>query len=391
MGHYELPGVGVFGTGSNVGLLVQSLRSHGFVVAAIWSPTLDAALEAGAALDVPFATNKVDDVLLHRNVGLVAVLCQPDLHSQIAVKALGIGKHVLCDVPVALNQGQVMKMVHAAQYYPSLISVLAHGLRYVPAFQELKRRINAGYAGHVAVCDVNINYSIAHNNTSSYSSPEYTTTNANSTYSSTTNSNPTQGYDWWCSKLMGGGVLSCIGSHVVDILAYITGETATRAHGITRTCTRTTQHVHGIRRIDSDHFCCFQLHLTGGAVANVSLNSHVPGPYLQQFVVCGSKGRLTVRGAELYGQLVEDTQEKRLVEAHGDGAQQAGLPGLVQCLKAAFMSGRDGSERPVSGAATFEDGQYVQAVLDAVRLSAATRQWEQVTVIQEDSDSSVRR
>ncbi|XP_018010569.1 glucose-fructose oxidoreductase domain-containing protein 2 [Hyalella azteca] len=382
---HELPGVGVFGTGGNVGLLVQSLRSHGFTVAAIWSPTLDAALETEAALDVPFATNKVDEVLLHRNVGLVAVLCQPDLHSQIAVKALGIGKHVLCDVPVALNQGQVMKMVHAALYYPSLISVLGHGLRYVPAFQELKRQIKAGYVGELAVCDVNIHYSIAHSNISS--SSNYTSTNDNSNYTS----NSEQGYDWWCSKLMGGGVLSCIGSHVVDILAFITGETATRAHGVTRTCTRTTRHVRGIRRIDSDHFCCFQLQLTGGAVVNVSLNSHVPGPYNQQLVVCGSKGRLTVRGAALYGQLQEDTHEKLLVEAQGDGAQQAGLPGLVQALKEAFSSGRDGSERPVVGAATFLDGQYVQAVLDAVRLSTATRQWEQVTVMQEDSDSGMRR
>ena len=55
----SLPGVGVFGTGGNAGLLVKSLRAEGFTVAAIWSPTLEAALDAGATLDVPFATNKV--------------------------------------------------------------------------------------------------------------------------------------------------------------------------------------------------------------------------------------------------------------------------------------------------------------------------------------------
>ena len=36
---------------------------QGFFVAAIWSPTLEAASEAGAALDVPFATNKVSHYL----------------------------------------------------------------------------------------------------------------------------------------------------------------------------------------------------------------------------------------------------------------------------------------------------------------------------------------
>ena len=61
----ELPGVGIFGTGGNASLLVKSLRSQGFTVAAIWSPTLDAALDTGAALDVPFATNKVGSIAVH--------------------------------------------------------------------------------------------------------------------------------------------------------------------------------------------------------------------------------------------------------------------------------------------------------------------------------------
>lgn len=47
---------------------------------------------------------QVDDVLLRKDVDLVFIICQPDLHAQIAVKALGIGKHVLCDRPAGLCQ-----------------------------------------------------------------------------------------------------------------------------------------------------------------------------------------------------------------------------------------------------------------------------------------------
>ena len=55
----ELPGVGVFAGSGNAPLLVEKLRGAGFTVVAIWCQTLEAALEAGAKLDVPFATNKV--------------------------------------------------------------------------------------------------------------------------------------------------------------------------------------------------------------------------------------------------------------------------------------------------------------------------------------------
>lgn len=44
-----------------------------------------------------------------------------------------------------------------------------------------------------------------------------------------------------------------------------------------------------------------------------------------------------MRGSALYGQLVDDTEEQLLVKGEGDGAQQAGLPGLVQVLIATLL------------------------------------------------------
>ena len=75
------------------------------------------------------------------------ILTPPTYHAQIAQKALGIGKHVLCDRPTSLSQSDALKMVHAAAYYPSLIAIINHGLRFLPAFILMKKFINEGYVG----------------------------------------------------------------------------------------------------------------------------------------------------------------------------------------------------------------------------------------------------
>ena len=56
-------------------------------------------------------SHQVDDVLLKKDVALIIIFCPPSLHSQIAVKALGIGKHVVCGVPGGLDQPECLRMV----------------------------------------------------------------------------------------------------------------------------------------------------------------------------------------------------------------------------------------------------------------------------------------
>lgn len=89
-----LPGIGVFGTGSVARVLVPILREKGFNVEAIWGPTLRDAEDISKELQIPFYTNKIDDVLLKKDINFVFIICAPYLHSQISVKALGIGEFV---------------------------------------------------------------------------------------------------------------------------------------------------------------------------------------------------------------------------------------------------------------------------------------------------------
>lgn len=152
-----LPGIGVFGTGSVVRVFIPFLREKGFKIEAIWGRTIAEASEIAADLEIPFHTSRIDDVLLRRDVDLIFIMCCPSLHAQIAVKALGIGKHVVCDKPAGLSQSEALKMVKAAQYYPSLISIVNHSLRFLPAFISMKREIEEGYlGGPISIIDIRV-------------------------------------------------------------------------------------------------------------------------------------------------------------------------------------------------------------------------------------------
>lgn len=80
---HTLPGIGIFGTNEVVKVLVPILREKGFEIQAIWGKTISEAEAIAKELKINFFTNKVDDVLLCKNVDLIFILCQPFLHQQI--------------------------------------------------------------------------------------------------------------------------------------------------------------------------------------------------------------------------------------------------------------------------------------------------------------------
>ncbi|XP_017857723.1 PREDICTED: glucose-fructose oxidoreductase domain-containing protein 1 [Drosophila arizonae] len=361
-----LPGVGVFGTGEIANVLVPLLREKGFEVKAIWGRTLREAKETANAQNVSFYTNVIDEVLLRKDVDLVFIVCQPFLHAEISVKALGIGKHVVCDKPAGLHQTDSMKMVRAAQYYPTLISLVNHPLRFLPAFTQMRRCLQDGLIGslgEVVLMDVRVQMGTLF--------PEK--------------------YNWMCDAQMGGGALNLVGS-VVDLVHFLSQQQAIRVHGVLRAYTKTTPSINGIRQITAPDFCNFQMELASGTLVTVALHSHtVPTKsFSQEVLVYGSKGHLVVRGGDLF--VLKESQQKEeavyvdVQDLHVSTNNSLlprpyikGLCKMVGALKEAFNS-KESSwiKAPVSTAATFEDGLYVQAVVEAIRKSNETRQWQRV-------------
>ncbi|XP_012259995.2 glucose-fructose oxidoreductase domain-containing protein 2 [Athalia rosae] len=373
-----LPGIGLFGTGQVVRVIVPFLRAKGFKIEAVWGRTLAEAAELARSLEIPFYTSRIDDVLLRKDVDLIFIMCSPNLHAQIAVKALGIGKHVVCDKPAGLSQQEALKMVRAAQYYPSLISIVNHSLRFLPAFVRMRRAIEEGYLrGPVTVIDIRVQMgSLLHN-----------------------------GYDWLCNDTMGGGILALVGSHVIDLIFHLVGQRAIRVHAVVRTFTQTTQFINGIRHVSAPDFCTFQMELSGGALVTATLSNHLPGQLTQEVLVCGAGDHLVVRGGDLHGfreGMNKDGKEEVLysdVDNLEDSTINSidsiplpyvkGLKKLIGALREAFQPVEDKKgwiKEPVSSAATFEDGLYVQAVIDALRQSNKRREWIKVCILTEEPD-----
>jgi len=379
----RLPGVGVFGNSSAACLLANALQEKGFRVEAVWGRTDKEAEDTARTLRVTFYTSKVDDVLLRKDVDMVMIYCPPSLHSQIAVKALGIGKHVLCGVPGGLDQAECLRMVQAAQYYPNLMATVGYGLRFLPSMVALRRQLrDAEFLGDsVSLVDVRIECA---------SLLEHS-------------------YSWCCDSGMGGGVLTLLGSHIVDLLQYLDLGKVARVHATLKTLTRTTDNIGGIRQVTADDVAVLQLQLVGGTFVTCTINSELEG-FSQKVVICGSSGHLSATQADLKGKrkgaLKEevfylDTHSNRMLEEDPSlpRIQRIGLLKMVEELKEMFStSGGFHGEKVPGGqqwgqdhnciAATFEEALYVQAVVEALRKSSESRQWTKVLVQAEDGSST---
>ncbi len=141
----------------------------------------------------------------------------------------------------------------------------------------------------------------------------------------------------------------------------------------------------------ADDYACFQLLMNGGVVCSVTLNFNLPGTDVHEIMLVGSSGRIVARGTELYGQRASMQVEELLLSDGGEavGPSVRGLNSMVTQLRLSFQEQEDRRSwvrHPVSMAASFEDGLYVQTVVDAIKRSNRTGEWESVEVKIQDVD-----
>lgn len=215
-------------------------------------------------------------------------------------------------------------------------------------------------------------------------------------------------YDWLCDATMGGGVLNLIGSHIIDLVSFLIGKHATKVHGVVKTYNKNTKNVSGIRQVTAPDFCNFQMELDGGSIiVTVSILANFSNPkFSQEIMVFGRDGHMTIRNNDLFGHRKNTDKEEQLYldkdsPIHTTMSTMTlttinninnimpypyinGMRNMIDALRKSFITEQSSwVKEPVQTAATFEDGLYVQAVLDAVRQSSESKSWIKVNIMSE--------
>lgn len=404
-------GCAIFGCNEISKVICSLLREKGFSVQAIWGKTKEEAQEFANELKITFYSNKIDDILLRKDVSFSFVLCQPYLHSHIVVKSLGIGKHVFCDHTFGINVADAQKMasleeqkiiylilttffylqVHASEYYPSLINLVNHSLRFLPAVVQCRKAISEKLIGDISLIDVTVKISsLIHGKRLQLLLLHYRLISV-----------ILDKFTWLCDAHQGSGCLNLIGSHVIDLCYYLTGRKAKRVHGIVKTFRQQTSTINGIRHITAPDFCNFQLELDGSpnetilVIANIQSNQGCRNGFEQDVSVIGEFGKLIIVGGDLIcvrrksGDETADYKEEKLYVEIQDMRTESTIPRqhikgmskMISALKEAFTtpaSNSNWNKEPVASAANFNDGLYVQQVIEAIKRSSDTRSWVKV-------------
>jgi predicted dehydrogenase len=145
-----------------------------------------------------FGTTDYRRLIASPEIDLIDICTPNDLHFPIFMEALAAGKHIYCEKPLALNLAQASEMRAAARRSDRIIQ-LAFNYRFIPAITRARQLVDGGFLGNVLT--FRINYLHA-----SYLDPE-------------------RKISWRLQHASsGGGALVDLGSHAIDMIAYLLGD-----------------------------------------------------------------------------------------------------------------------------------------------------------------------
>lgn len=91
---------------------------------------------------------KLDDALADPEIEAVDLCLPTDMHESATIAALRAGKHVLVEKPMALDLASCQRMIAEAERSRKILMV-AHVLRFFPAYRALQRSVDDGELGDI--------------------------------------------------------------------------------------------------------------------------------------------------------------------------------------------------------------------------------------------------
>ncbi len=337
-----MPKVAILGTGWGVRVQALAFRAAGWDLHAVWGR--DHAKAKAAQLEHGFALAPDSWREALHGADLVSITTPPMEHFEQTLAALERGVNVLCEKPMALNAGEARAMVNAAQSSKAW-ALIDHELRFLPVRQRMRELIADGFIGQPRAAEVRMVFG--------------------------GRADANRPYNWWSSRALGGGVLSAIGSHVLDGLRFVLGREATMIGAQLNTAVTTLPDSSGApQTVDSDDYAALLLDFDG-VPTTVLLNIAARHGYEDALYIHGSSGSLVLRdGLKLEGAKSGEALQNLtppMTSAIPMGLNSSNAFEVGTVLLASYL--RDcieRSARPDAGA-SLEDGLKVQTLMDEAR------------------------
>ncbi|WP_336660226.1 Gfo/Idh/MocA family protein [Leucobacter sp. USHLN153] len=314
-----------------------------------------------AAAALGYARSASPEELLVEGLGVVHVCTPNTTHLDYARAALLAGSHVICEKPLATSGADARELADLSEQR-GLVGAVPFVYRYHPMVREARARIASGEAGTVLTVSGQYlqDWLLA------------------------------AGDDNWRVATDSGGpsrAFADIGSHLVDLVEFVSGDRITRLVATTRTVheERAGQPVH------TEDAVALTLELAGGGIGSLLISQVAPGRKNGLVLeIAGSHEsirfeqedpeRLWVgrRGASLLLRRDPDTLSvdaarlSNVPAGHAQGYQDA-FNGFVADAYAAVAG-----EHP-EGLPTFRDGLRAALITDAVLESAEAGTWVEVS------------
>ena len=140
--------VGVLGAGrwATMAHLPGWLRDPRCEVVAVCDVDQTLADKASATFNIPTAAEDYRAVVARDDVDVVDVCTPSDTHFALAMAALEAGKHVLCEKPVAFDFRDTLRAADLARAN-GLKTKLGFTVRYSPAMRYMKELVDQGFCG----------------------------------------------------------------------------------------------------------------------------------------------------------------------------------------------------------------------------------------------------
>ena len=353
-----MTGVMVVGTGFGCLTHVRGLRGAGFDVLALVGRNPARTAERARRFEVPNALTSLADALALPGVEAVTIATPPHTHADLVLEAIAAGRHVLCEKPFARDAAEARTMLEAAEA-AGVVHLLGTEFRWATGQALAARVVADGAIGEPRLATFLLHVPLL--------------------------ADPAGEIPvWWADAGEGGGWLGAQAAHVVDQVRTTLGEFEGVSAGLNRVADRD---------MSAEDSYTVHFRLRSGVEGIMQSTAGAWGPPLFTTRISGTTGTLW-------------TEFDTVCVADGEGTRQVPVPDDLQLgppdpppadlLVSAYdqlhafgidlppwtrmartfgdlIAGRPVPDDPRP--ATFADGVADMSVLDAIRRSAAKREW----------------